>query len=40
MGCKNHRMLPKQEELHEILMLLWNVLMGPKHHIYQLYPLF
>ena len=30
----------KQEELHEILMLLWNVLMGPKHHIYQLYPLF
>jgi hypothetical protein len=30
----------KQEELHEVLMLLWNVLMGPKHHIYQLYPLF
>jgi len=30
----------KQEELHEVLILLWNVLMGPKHHIYQLYPLF
>jgi hypothetical protein len=30
----------KQEELHESLMLLWDALMGPKHHIYQLYPLF
>lgn len=30
----------KQEELREVLMLLWNALMGPKHHIYQLYPLF
>jgi hypothetical protein len=30
----------KQEELHEVLTLLWNALMGPKHHIYQLYPLF
>lgn len=30
----------KQAELREVLMLLWNALMGPKHHIYQLYPLF
>jgi hypothetical protein len=30
----------KQEELREVLMLLWNALMGTKHHIYQLYPLF
>jgi len=30
----------KQEELRESLMLLWNALMGPKHHIYQLYSLF
>jgi len=30
----------KQEELREVLRLLWNALMGPKHHIYQLYPLF
>jgi len=30
----------KQEELREVLMLLWNALMGPKHHIYQLYPIF
>jgi len=30
----------KQEELHEVLMLLCHALMGPKHHIYQLYPLF
>jgi hypothetical protein len=30
----------KQEELREVLMLLWNALIGPKHHIYQLYPLF
>src|SRR5919106_393898 len=29
----------KQEELREVLMLLWNALMGPKHHIYQIYPL-
>lgn len=30
----------KQEELHEALRLLWNALMGPKHHIYQIYPMF
>ena len=30
----------KQEELREVLRLLWNALIGPKHHIYQLYPLF
>jgi hypothetical protein len=30
----------KQEELREVLMLLWNALMGPKHHSCQLYPLF
>ncbi len=30
----------KQEELREALMLLWNALMGPKHHIYQIYPMF
>jgi hypothetical protein len=30
----------KQEELQEVLMLLCHALMGPKHHIYQLYPLF
>ena len=30
----------KQEELSEVLMLLRNALLGPKHHIYQLYPLF
>jgi hypothetical protein len=29
----------KQAELHKVLWLLWNALMGPKHHIYQLYPL-
>ena len=30
----------KQEDLHEVLRLLRNALIGPKHHIYQLYPLF
>ena len=30
----------KQEELHEVLMLMCNVLMGAKHQIYQIYPLF
>ena len=30
----------KQAELHKALILLWNALMGPKHHIYQIYPLF
>jgi hypothetical protein len=30
----------KQEELREVLLLLWNALMGPKHYIYQLFPLF
>jgi hypothetical protein len=30
----------KQAELHKALLLLWQVLMGPKHHIYQIYPLF
>jgi hypothetical protein len=29
----------KQAELHKVLWLLWNALMGPKHHIYQIYPL-
>jgi hypothetical protein len=29
----------KQAELHKGLLLLWNALMGPKHHIYQIYPL-
>ena len=28
----------KQSELHKVLLLLWDALMGPKHHIYQLYP--
>ena len=30
----------KQEELSKVLMLLRNALLGPKHHIYQLYPIF
>ena len=29
----------KQAELRKVLLLLWNALMGPKHHIYQMYPL-
>ena len=29
----------KQAELHKVLWLLWNALMGPKHHIDQIYPL-
>ena len=29
----------KQAELHKVLLLLWNAVMGPKHHIYQLHPL-
>ncbi len=28
----------KQEELDEVLRLLWRALLGPKYHIYQLYP--
>jgi hypothetical protein len=30
----------KQKELREVVMLLWNALMGRKHHIYQIYPIF
>jgi len=29
----------KQVELHKVLLLLWDAIMEPKHHIYQLYPL-
>jgi hypothetical protein len=40
MACSDSGEWRDYTQLHEILMLLWKALMGPKHHIYQLYSLF